>query len=327
MEKEKQPEATPGQRVEITGQTPEILEVQPEISQETISARESAEREQDKNLRQQVEQAFANEKSGVKGELIPPQKDSGEKLAQTKSGSILERMGISVGKSLSWVIGLLENRVKNFDVESSGAENLKELEGRPYILAANHVKPRNILMQAIGLSPDSFLIRRVVKEETNRVPNAISNVSGKIRKIPILGQIDKLWSPFREGMMEGAGFIPVKMKRGESSGFNRNFVEKFREAKDRKEPVIIFPQGRWDKDFDPDREFETGAATLSKNYGVPIVPVFIRGGHSWFSKEKASVSIGRLIYPEEKNKEEITGEVRESLINLGGIETNITENR
>lgn len=230
---------------------------------------------------------------------------------------ILKKMGIGVGRFLGSVVGSFENRVKKFEIKCSGEECLKKLDGQPYILAANHIKPKNILLRSIGLSSDSFVIRRVVKEESQRTPNAIANVTGKIRKIPIVGFIDNIWSSFREGLMEGAGFVPVKMKRGkESAGFNRNFVKKFRESIERGEPIIIFPQGRWDKDFNPKREFETGAATLARRYDLPVVPVYIHGGRSWSSKEKASVSFGQIIRPEGKTKEEITGEIKENIGHL-----------
>lgn len=222
---------------------------------------------------------------------------------------------------------------KNFEEPEQAPEPVKEesqekeLEGKPYLLAANHIKPRNILMQAIALSPDSFVLGRVVQEESQRTPNMIANVTGKIRRIPIIGYIDKLWSPFREGVMEGAGFIPVKMRRGEKSGgFNRNFVQKFRKAIEKKEPVIIFPQGRWDKDFNPEREFETGTATLAMNYDLPIVPVYIHGGRSWSSKEKASVNIGQIIKPEGKTKEEITDEIRGSITHLQEVKADANDN-
>jgi len=126
--------------------------------------------------------------------------------------------------------------------------------------------------------------------------------------------------------MEGAGFIPVKMRRGgEQSGFNRNFVEKFRGAVERRESVIIFSQGHWDKDFNPEREFETGTATLALHYDLPIVPVYIRGGRSWSLKEKAFVSIGQIINPAEKTKEEITAEIKKSINSLKEEETKNSE--
>ena len=291
-------------------------------TKEQRERRVKSEREEIEEARRQIQNQFGEK---PKEEAETPKNVDDKKQYSTRkkeSGTgIIKNIGIRVGEFLGGTADVLRNRVKKFDIEHSGVENLKELEGRPYILAANHIKPRNILMQAMGLSPDSFVIGRVVREESQRAPTAIANVTGKIRRIPILGYIDKILSPFREGVMEGAGFIPVKMRRGgEPSGFNRNFIEKFREAVDRKEPIIIFSQGRWDKDFDPEREFETGTATLAKKYDLPIVPVYIKGGRSWSSKERVSVNIGQIIDPAEKTKEEITDEIKGGITSLKEIE-------
>lgn len=294
--------------VEIPEQNQEILRVDTESARE----REIVEQQEAKNLREQVREAFTDKEESV------PVNNLEERIADVKDISVVKKMGIWTGKKMEWFFNLLKARAAKFNIETLGADNLKELEGKPYILAANHIKPKNILMQMIGLSPDSSIIKRVVQEETSRTPNAIANVSSKIRRIPIIGgYLDRIWSPFREGMMEGAGFIPVKMRRGgEQSGFNRNFIEHFRDAVDKKEPVIIFPQGQWDKKFNPEREFETGTSTLSSRYGLPIVPVYIDGGRSWFSKEKVSVSMGQVINPEGKSKDEIIEDIRISIADM-----------
>jgi len=275
-------------------------------------------------LEREINQLYDNE-AGVDKLQVEPEKNTDDTSNLTEkevSGvGITKKLGILIGKSLSWLPDLLKSRVDGFGIECSGTENLEGLEGKPYILAANHIKPENILSQAIGLSPDSFIIKRVIQGETQQTPNAIANVSGKLGRIPVLGLLDRLWSPVREGIMEGMGFIPIKMRRGEKpAGFNRNFVKKFRGAVGRKEPIIIFPQGHWDRDFNPDREFETGAATLARNYELPIVPVFISGGSSWSSKEKASVSFGQVIDSTDMTKEEITDEIKKSIVHLGEVE-------
>ncbi len=310
MEEEKRSEEDSEEEQKIELSLPvEPTEQKPEELEEYVPNQEEIDK-----LRKEVSDILDKDKDAVKENNITD--SSPEKVEQRDEG-FLKKMGINLGRSFGWVVKMLEDRVSKFKIESSGAEVLKELEGKPYLLAANHIKPKNILMQAIGLSPDSFVIKRAVEEETQRTPNAIANVSGKIKKIPIIGQIDKLWSPFREGIIEGMGFIPVKMKRGgKPAGFNRNFVEKFRDVVERKEPVIIFPQGHWDKNFNPEKEFETGTGHLARKYDLPVVPVYIKGGRSWSAKEKASVDFGGIIQPEDKTKEEIMDEIKESLVHL-----------
>lgn len=291
---------------------------------------EAKEKLQDRIGAEKEELAQARERLKVQFEGKPQELKRVEKIhssheVKEEKTSLSKKFGLWVGKQFSGVTRALENRVRGFDIKTSGMENLKKLENSPYILAPNHVKPENILMQALGLSPDYFVVRRIIGKETHRTPTAVTSVTGRIRRIPLLGFIDRMWSPFREGIMEGAGFIPVKMRRGgESAGFNRRFVKKFGQAADEKEAIVMFPQGKWAAEFNPNQEFETGVGAMAARYSLPIVPVFIKGGHSWLAKEKVFVAFGKAINPEGKDKREITDEIKESIGQLSKDE-NIKE--
>jgi 1-acyl-sn-glycerol-3-phosphate acyltransferase len=113
------------------------------------------------------------------------------------------------------------------------------------------------------------------------------------------------------------GFIPVKTKRaGKQGGFNRNFIENIRKAKENGEPIIIFPQGHWSRKFDPKLPYETGASAIAKSYGLPIMPAYIEGADSWGRGKKVFVNIGQSINPEGKTKEEITAEIESAIMSL-----------
>jgi hypothetical protein len=306
----------PGEDLKIPEEVQDTLKVDLGAAVE----REAAQQAEAKKLREQVEKTLEDKTVKPAGELpVPVQDNHGEKLAHKKSESVFKKMGARLGKSLSWVADSLRSRVDNFDIEYSGGENIKELEGKPYILAANHIKPKNIAMQAMGISPDSFVLEKIGGLEGEKKPRIITNVTGKVSKVPVLGLVDKIWSPFREGVMEGMGFIPVKTKKGgKRGGFNRNFVENIREAKKNGEPIIIFPQGGWGREFDPNAPFDTGAATIAQKYNLPIVPVYIEGADSFGTGQKVNVRIGASVNPEDKTKEELTAEMGDAITALSG---------
>ena len=241
-------------------------------------------------------------------------------LSRTKNTTDkIKQFGSKIGKSLGWIKESLENRVNTFDIETLGAENLAALKDKPYILVANHIKPNSMAMQALGASPDAFVLKKIAREVSNAEANVVSNVSGKISKFPLLKYIDRVWSPLRAGVMEGMGFITIKTKKaGKEGGFNRDFILKAREAIGNNQPIIIFPQGGWTKDFNPDLVFETGSATLAKNYDVPIIPVFIEGEGVWRNGTKYRVKIGEGIVAAGRDKNVITSEIKERLLALQG---------
>lgn len=291
----------------------EILEIKPEKPEEYI-----ADQREINELKQEIDSAFSEKVKGDNKETDDAINDLSNNVKQKKRAGFIKNMGIRLGKSLGWIADLIRSRVDNLDIKYSGGENIKELGSKPYLLVANHIKPKNILMQVIGLSPDSFVLEKIGGTEGEKRPKMITNITGKISKIPILGLVDKIWSPLREGVMEGMGFIPVKTRRaGKQGGFNRNFIENIRKAKEGGEPIIIFPQGHWSREFDSDLPFEIGAATIAKNYGLPIVPAYIEGADSWRSGQKVSVNIGSSINFEGKTKEEITTEIKNAIILLG----------
>lgn len=319
MEKEKrQPEQTPEQTPEQKLNPPEQKEEILKVSPESVQAIENAQQEEVERLREQIKKLFADKEANpIEKSSNLSEKGFEEKSMRKKDIGIVKRIGIRLGESLSWIADSIRSRVDDFDIKYSGGENIKELKGKPYLLAANHIKPKNILMQAMGLSPDSFVLEKIGGIEGEKKPKIITNVTGKISKVPILGLLDKIWSPLRESVMEGMGFIPVKTKRaGKRGGFNRNFIKNVRKAKESGEPIIIFPQGHWSKKFNPNLPFETGTATIAKNYDLPIIPAFIEGANSWRAGQKVSVNIGPSIKPEGKTKEEITVEIKNAIILL-----------
>jgi len=91
--------------------------------------------------------------------------------------------------------------------------------------------------------------------------------------------------------------------------------------------LILFPEGERSIDGSP-KKFKKGAAILSANLNVPIVPVAVAGFYeSWprgkgFQKfHKAKVVFGEPIYPGEKPQDEtvydsLTTELRNRVVKM-----------
>ena len=254
-------------------------------------------------LNESVEESEEKPEKGTPGMVEKPKEKAG----------FIKRIGQRIGETIgSWAMNSLRDKTDKFEIDYSGVDILKELEGKPYILAANHVKPENRAAQTAGMAPDAFLLERAVKEQAHGKLNIIANVNGKMSRIPVLKYIDKIWSPLREAALEGVGFIPIRKKAG---SFNKNFIRLVKEAIERKEPILIFPEGHWYKEFDESHEFSEGAAFLAEKFNLPIVPAYIHGARSW-SGGKSEISIGQPITTEEKTRENITEEIRKGIGSL-----------
>ena len=81
-------------------------------------------------------------------------------------------------------------------------------------------------------------------------------------------------------------------------------------------PILMFPEGTWHEDFDPESKLEPGAAHISRKYGLPVLPVYIKGAHSWEPDTEVQVAIGDAFEPGELSKEEITEQIRQNLATL-----------
>ena len=223
-----------------------------------------------------------------------------------KIGEIFGRYVVAIG------IKCLQKRIKKFHIRYFGIRFLKELNGRPYLLAVNHIKPEGRLSQEIALSQDSFVLERVVLERTGRQLRVISKCdNGWWFNNPVLRFLQKYISqPFGEGMIKGIGMLPIKKNPG---SFNRNFLRFVESTVKKKEPILIFPEGNWYKDFSPENKLESGAAHLALRYNLLIVPAYVRGCRSWRPQGRIDLVFGASFVPTGKTKKEITAEIRERI--------------
>ena len=207
-----------------------------------------------------------------------------------------------------------QKKVEKFHIQYSDIQFLKELDGQPYLLVANHLKPDAKVSLETGLSPDALVITRVVLEQTGRQLRIIAKSdNGWWSDSARFRLWQKICQPFGDGMTKGMGMIPIRKNPGSS---NRYFLKLVESTVKKREPIFIFPEGYWYQDFSQEHKLETGAAHLALKHNLPIVPAYIRGCHSWEQQGRIDLAFGESFHPAGKTKEEIIIEIGERIAKL-----------
>ena len=227
-----------------------------------------------------------------------------------------EKFGQFVGKTIAKKgLEYLKSKVENFDIEANGLENLEKVKDEPYLLVANHIIPIDKAALNTGVSPDAFVLSKLVEDNTGRnIKIAHKADDGWLAESAIGKYYQKnIGSPFSRGISKGIGNIPIQKNPG---SFNRDFLETVDKTIEANEPILIFPEGHWYEDFNIDHKAESGAAHIAKKYNLKIVPAYINGANSWSGEQKVKVYFGEPFLSEDLNKEEISQKMFEQIANL-----------
>ena len=74
-----------------------------------------------------------------------------------------EQIGSLVGKALIEPgLNLARERTKYFKIQVRGEENIQPFKGKPFLIAANHIKPSTLIARHSQLSPDALIIEQEV---------------------------------------------------------------------------------------------------------------------------------------------------------------------
>ena len=221
----------------------------------------------------------------------------------------IEKFGQFLGKTIGKKgVEYLNNKVDNFDIKVSGASNLEDLKNEVYLLVANHLRPEEKMSENSGVSPDAFVLAKLIERITGqKIKIAQKSDDGRWADNAVWRSFQKnIGQPLGRGFSSGAGNIPIQKNPG---SFNREFLTSIEETINKKEPILIFPEGHWYDDFDVSHEIRPGAAHIAKKYNLKIVPAYIKGANSWKEEQKVDVSFGEYFLPEESDKKQISEKI------------------
>jgi len=138
--------------------------------------------------------------------------------------------------------------------EFVGLENLKELQGRSFLLCANHTSSWDIWSAfEVGFKATSFFSREYY-------------LCG-------LGAIERLGSPLIRYLTVSAGVLAVNRKMGLEQNAMQDLNRLFGEKKI-KIACLIYPEGTRSKDGRLSRQFKAGAGWIQALHQVPVLPVY-----------------------------------------------------
>jgi len=212
-----------------------------------------------------------------------------------------EIIGQTIGTSL---IDYLRRRTRNFDLELEGGQNLDYLQDTPFILVANHIKTKGLVIgeRDLNITPDAFILERSIEDLAGRRPQIVASSDfGFIwHKNPAATQIQKKVESWRDSVLTGANFIPIK--RGEGK-VNLKFFRATKNALSQNTPIIIFPEGNSYWDHEQETPLKDGVAILAKRNKVPILPARIEGATSWSPKSPISITFKEPVSPDQSIEE------------------------
>src|ERR1035437_1416214 len=202
------------------------------------------------------------------------------KLLEEKVGSMVGKILIEPG------LNLARERTKYFKIQVKGEENLQPLTGKPFLIAANHIKPSSVIARHSQLSPDALIIEQEL----------FTLIGGKLKIVAksdngwwaenLFGRrLQKVSQPLTRGAAKGAGYIPVYKNPGTK---NHNLMADVSRAVSEGDSILIFPQGMWFKEFESTQKFFTGAARMALQDNLPIVPAYIHGCNRWWRGTKVT---------------------------------------
>ncbi len=184
-------------------------------------------------------------------------------------------------------------KTSGVQLEIIGEHNIKD--NKNYIFAPNHSSFMDFPVLFVAIN--KYLVFVAKKE---------------LKKIPIFKSI-----------LNVSGFIFVD--RDNTSDAIDSLNELKSDIKNTPRSVVVFPEGTRSSSNQL-QSFKKGAAVLSINTGLPIIPVYIMGSFDWWdtknfrkNSNKIVVNFGKPIITENKqyeDRENITNSIKKEIIKL-----------
>ena len=225
----------------------------------------------------------------------------------------IEALGAFTGETLGkTLLGYFRSKAERLRIDVSGIENVRELDGRSYVLVANHTRPKGAILTSSGLAPDALILERIILEQTGRQLKVVAKSDkGQWVIRPLQRTFQQ---PFGQGLKKAMGFIPVRINPG---SYNRDFVEAFETETEAGNPILIFPQGLcWAEDFHDDIELKDGAAAMALKHHLPIVPGYLHGADSWRTGHEVKLVFGKHFETPGLSKQDIGALIKRTILDL-----------
>lgn len=222
----------------------------------------------------------------------------------------IEYIGLITGKFLKRPIikGFINKKIDKYNIKINGLENIKDRKNA-YIIACNHVSPKDGGLFKSGISPDSFVINKIVFEHTGRdVALAINYILGLpfFLKFPL--------EMYIRGFIKGFGFIPVGAGKW---SFHNIFLKSVEKAVLKWHPILIYPSGTRSDDFFGTEEIKAGTAYIALKYNLVIVPTYIKGSTHWEkASQEVTLAFGKPFSTQSLTIDRINEKIKEGILNL-----------
>lgn len=227
----------------------------------------------------------------------------------------LEKTGEIYGKVvLGPGLRVAKEFARQSDVRIKGLEVFQQVGEKPVVVAANHIKPKDIRVESMQLIPDAIVIAQAV-ESTGRNIDILTKADdgwvaakGSIRR-----KLQDIIRPFARGLLNGSDqLIPVNRNPGV---LNRNLFSDAQQAIKKGKSLLIMATGELYQDWDPAQKIQPGTAKLAIANNLPIIPTYIRGGDRWDRHHPIDLVFGAPIDPTGKTENEITEAIRNGITN------------
>jgi len=217
-------------------------------------------------------------------------------------------------KVINPILDWYRKKIEKFNIEITGIQNLESLKWKPFILAVNHLKPTNSIDQQSQLSPDAFVIEKIIRDILNEKLNIIAKCDDGWWSENFYRYFQEYISqPLWKWIIDGLGFIPIYKNPGT---FNRSFLKKIKKTIEKNEPILIFPEWHRYDDFNPENNIESGTSHISTKYNIPILVVYIKWANKWDPNIDVEVNFSEAFTPEELSLEEINNLIKSKLTKL-----------
>ena len=188
-------------------------------------------------------------------------------------------------------------------------EELKLLQNKSFIIAANHIKPQSRFLRLISMPYDAYLLHRMFTLHGIQVTAFTSIDSYKRASSRFMSFLNhRIKEPLIKGIVKSLDLIPLN-RRSQDKETTRDLRRRLEKGGF---GVGIFPEGTWYDHYDPQRKLQSGMGVFGKRYKMPILPVYL---NAYDLKGPIDIRIGRVVDPE-KGSKEVVEEVRRQFVAL-----------